>query len=181
MRFVVLWGIELKLGIGVGDGPMRFESIFSERPHQRSKLIQRSSCFRNALWSPNLVGRTPYRNVVQWWGRAVMQGSSGVERGQIAQECFMATKFGRKNPWLKEKCISGVKGNAQVNRGQPWVKLLRNGQWPSYLVGRTSDWSVTHWWGRISCRGHMWSEGNCPKCLRPPNVANVALALEQKK
>ena len=58
MRFVVLCGIELKLGMNVEDKPTRFESIFSKRPHPKSKVIQRSSCFRNALWPPYLVGRT---------------------------------------------------------------------------------------------------------------------------
>ena len=34
-RFVVLLGImELKLGIGVGDRPTRFESIFSKRLYE---------------------------------------------------------------------------------------------------------------------------------------------------
>ena len=52
MRFVVLGSIELKVGMEVGDGPLRFESI-SKLPYQRSKFIQRYSCFRNALWPPN--------------------------------------------------------------------------------------------------------------------------------
>ena len=37
MCLFVLRGIELKVGMGVGDRPMRFESIFSKLPYQRSK------------------------------------------------------------------------------------------------------------------------------------------------
>ena len=77
MRFVVLGGIELKLGMGVGDWPPWFESIFSKRLNllkqldlwmtfhlwwthfERSNIIQRSSCFSNALWPPHLVGKIP--------------------------------------------------------------------------------------------------------------------------
>ena len=39
MRFAMLRGIELKLGIGVGDGPTRFVGIFSKRPHLGLKVI----------------------------------------------------------------------------------------------------------------------------------------------
>ena len=39
MHFVMLRGIELKVGMGVGDGPTRFVGIFSKRPHLGSKVI----------------------------------------------------------------------------------------------------------------------------------------------
>ena len=55
MRFVMLRGMGLKLGMGVGDGPTRLKNIFSKRPHQRSKVTQ---MLRDALRPPNLVGRT---------------------------------------------------------------------------------------------------------------------------
>ena len=32
-------GIELKLGMGVGDGPTRFVGMFSKRPHLGLKVI----------------------------------------------------------------------------------------------------------------------------------------------
>ena len=41
-----------------GWAPEAQEHIF-EVTHQRSKVIQRSSCLRNVLWLPNLVGRIP--------------------------------------------------------------------------------------------------------------------------
>ena len=148
MCFIVLWDIELKLGTGVEDRPMRFESIFLKQSHQRSKVIRRSSCFRNALWPPNVVGRTPdwsvvhcwgqrsykgqlvstrvklFRNAlwlknlvgktsaqseVQCWGQRSYRDQPGSTRGGIAQECPMATKFGRKNPELKWCAMLGSK------------------------------------------------------------------------
>ena len=121
MRFVVLWGIKLKLGMGVGIGSPRFESIFSKRPHQRLKVIQRSSYFKNGLWPPDLVGRTPYWSVVI--GSKVKQGSAGVDQGQIAKECCMATKFGRTNPWPKCSVMMGLKIMAtRFGRKNPWSK-----------------------------------------------------------
>ena len=118
MRFVALWGTGLKLGTRVEGEPPRFESIFSKRPHQRSKVIQRSSCLRNALWPPNLVGRTPDRSVMHCWGRRSCRGHPGSTRGQIAQECPMATKFGRKNPWPECNALVGSKVMQGSTRGQ---------------------------------------------------------------
>ena len=77
MRFVVLRRIELKLGRVVGNGPPRFVVNFSKRPHQRSKVIQRSSCLRNALWLPNLVGKTPDQSVMHCWGQRSCRGHTG--------------------------------------------------------------------------------------------------------
>ena len=39
MRFVMLRGTELKVGMGVGDGPTRFVGISSKRSHLGSKVI----------------------------------------------------------------------------------------------------------------------------------------------
>ena len=98
MRFDMLGGIELKVGIGVGDGPTRFVGIFSKRPHLGSKVIQGSICLRNDLWLPNLVRRTPDQSVVHCFGQRSCWGHLGSTRGQIALQCPMATKFGGKNP-----------------------------------------------------------------------------------
>ena len=48
MRLTMLRGIELKVGMGVGDGPTRFVGIFSKRPHRG----QRSSRGQVALEMP---------------------------------------------------------------------------------------------------------------------------------
>ena len=84
MRFAMLWGIELKVGMGVGDGPTRFVGTFSKRPHLGSKVIQRSICLRNALWLPNLVRRAPDQSVGHCWGQRSGRGHQGSIKGQIA-------------------------------------------------------------------------------------------------
>ena len=109
MRSVMLWRIELKLGRVVGHGPPWFVVNFSKRPDQRSKVIQRSMCLRNVLWLPNLVGRTPDRSVMHCWGQRSRRGHPGSTRGQIAQECPMATNFGEKDPWLECNALVGLK------------------------------------------------------------------------
>ena len=83
MHFLMLQGIELKVGMGVGDGRTRFVGIFSKRPHLGSKVIQGSICLRNVLWPPNLVSRTPDQSVVLCWGQRSCKGHLGSARGQI--------------------------------------------------------------------------------------------------
>ena len=84
MHFAMLRRIELKLGMGVGDGPTRFVGIFSKGPHLGSKVIQGSICLRNALWLPNLVKRTPDQSIVHCWGQTLCRGQLGSSRGQFA-------------------------------------------------------------------------------------------------
>ena len=84
MHFAMLRRIELKLGMGVGDGPTRFVGIFSKGPHLGSKVIQGSICLRNALWLPNLVRRTPDQSIVHCWGQRSCRGHLGSSRGQFA-------------------------------------------------------------------------------------------------
>ena len=60
------------------------KSITPKRPHPRSNVIQRSSCFRNALWLPNLVGITPDQIAMHCWGQRSCRGQLGSTRGQIA-------------------------------------------------------------------------------------------------
>ena len=80
MRFVMLWGIELKVGMGVGEGPTRFVGIFLKQPHLGSNVIQGSICLRNTLWLPNLVRRTPDQSVVHCWGPRSCRGHLGSTR-----------------------------------------------------------------------------------------------------
>ena len=91
MRFAMLRGIKLKVGMGVGDGPTRFVGIFSKRPDLGSKVIQRSICLRNALWLPNLVIRTPDQSVVHYW----VQRSC---RGHVGSNC-LEMPYGHQNWW----------------------------------------------------------------------------------
>ena len=102
MRFTMLGGIELKVGMGIGDGPTGFVGIVSKRPHLGSKVIQGSICLKNALWLPNLVRRTPDQSIVHCWGRRSCRGHLGSTRGQIAQKCPTATKFGGRTPDQRE-------------------------------------------------------------------------------
>ena len=69
--------IELKLGMRWGMGPEVWEYIFKVTP---PKVIQRSSCSRNALWPPYLVGRT--------WGNFffLIRGVSWVRKGKGGKE-----------------------------------------------------------------------------------------------
>ena len=100
MRFVVPWGIELKLG--------------RKNPWQKcngltgSKVIQGSDGVNQGQIAHEfpmatkliLVGRNPDRSVVHCWGHRSCRDQPGSNRGQVAQECSTATKFGR-NPWPK--------------------------------------------------------------------------------
>ena len=70
------------------------------RSHLGVKLL------RNALWPPNLVGRTPD---LHYWGQRSCRGQLGSSRGQFAQQCPMATKFGGKNPWPERNALLGSK------------------------------------------------------------------------
>ena len=153
MRFAMLSRIELKLGMGVGDGPTRFVGIFSKGPHLGSKVIQGSICLRNALWLPNLVRRTPDQSIVHCWGQRSCRGHPG-------SNC-LEMPYGHQIWWeeslTKPQCIAGVKGHVEVGWGQVGVNLLSNALWSPNLVGRTSDQSVLYCWGQRSCRGQLGS------------------------
>ena len=172
MRFVMLRGTELKVGMGVGDGPTRFVGIFSKWPHQRSKVIQRSSCFRSALWLPNLIGRSPDHGVMHCWGQRscrVIWGQPGVKLlrnalwppnlvGRIPDQTMM-------HSWGQRSCRGQL--------GQVGVSLLSNSLWSPNLVGRTSDQSIMHCWGQRSCRGQLWGQVGVnllSNALWPPNL-----------
>ena len=68
MHFVQLCVIELKVGMGVGHGPTKFES----KGHPEVKL----------LWG---------QSGVQYWGQRSYRSQPRSTRGQIAQECLMDT------------------------------------------------------------------------------------------
>ena len=128
MRFPMLRGTGLKLGIMIGDGPPRLKSIFSKWPHQRSKVIQRSSCLRNTLWLPNLIGRSPDQGVVHCCCQRSCRGHPGVNK--------------------RSNCLEMPYGHQ--------IKSI-NALWPPNLRERTPDQSVMHCWGQRSCRGQLRS------------------------
>ena len=106
MLFVVLRGMGLKLGMGVEDWPTRVKSIFSRRPHHRSKIIQRSNYLGNALWPPNLVRKNPD------WSVCI----AGVK------DHVRATRVNKRSKCSEMKNCNQVN---QVSWGQPQVKFLR--------------------------------------------------------
>ena len=70
MRFVVLRGIELKLGMGVRDGPSRFE-----RSSRGQVTLEMSNGYQ--IWKD--------QRVMHCWGQ------TGSTRVQITQICLMGT------------------------------------------------------------------------------------------
>ena len=67
-RRALRYGAALKLDMKVGAGPRGLRAYFRNNPTQGSKIIEGSAglkLLRNALWPPNLVGRTTDRSVVQ--------------------------------------------------------------------------------------------------------------------
>ena len=156
IRFVVLRGIELKIGIGVGDGPTRFVGIFSKRLHLGSKVVQLSVCLRNALWLSNLVRRTPDQSVVHCWCQKSCRdlwGQPGVKL--LSNALWPPNLVGRISDQSVMHCWG--QHHVGVSRGQVGVNLLSNAPWPPNLVGRIPDQSVMHCWGQRSCRGQLGS------------------------
>ena len=80
----------------------------------------------NAVWPPNLVGRTPDQRVMHCWGWRSCRGQLGSRRGQFASQCPMATKFGGKNPWPECYVLLGSKvmqGSSMVNQGSNCLEM----------------------------------------------------------
>ena len=122
MRFVMLGGMGLKLCMGIGDGPPRLKSIFWKWPHQRSKVILRSSCLRNSLWLPNLIGRSPDQGVMHCWCQRSCRGHPGSTRVKLLRNALWLPSLVGRTPdqtvmhyWGQRSC----KGQL----GQVGVKL----------------------------------------------------------
>ena len=122
----------MELKLGVGDGHTRFESIFWKRPDQMSKVIQRSNCFRNALWASNLVGRTPDQRVMHCWGQRSCRGQPGIK---LLRNALWLTNLAGRSP---DRSVVHWWGRRSF-RGQSGVKLLRNSLCLPNMVGRTPD------------------------------------------
>ena len=140
--------------VGRGRTHGIWEHIFEAT---RPKVIQRSSCFRDALWPPNLVRIIPDWNVMHCLGQR-SGDQPGSTRGQLVQECLMATKFGRTNPWpmwsamLGSKVIQGSTRDliaqecpmaTKFGRTNPWLKC-------SAMLGSKVRWGVNL---RSNCSG----------------------------
>ena len=63
----------------------------------------------NALWPPNLVGRTHDQRVMRCWGQRSCTSQPESTRGQIPYKCYVATKIGRKDPRPECNVLMGSK------------------------------------------------------------------------
>ena len=89
---------------------------------------------RNALWLPDLVGRTPDRKLEHCGGQ---KGHVGVSQGQSE------VKLLRHAVWLPD--LTGRTSDQSVMywwsqwsfRVQPGVRVIKNALWQSNLVGKT--------------------------------------------
>ena len=120
------------------------------RPHQNNVKD-----VKNALWQPDLVGRTPDRSVVQWWGGRSYRGQPGSTRVKLLRNAVWQPNL--KEPLTKVKSNNGVEGHAGVSWGQTGVKLLRNALWLPNFIGRTPDRKIIHWWVQTS-GGVSWGQ-----------------------
>ena len=84
-RHASMYQAETWHGGGEGNGSQGLRAYFR---CDLSKVNQRSCCLRNALWPPNLVGKTPDRSVMHSWGQRLCMGQLGSIRGQIAQNAL---------------------------------------------------------------------------------------------
>ena len=116
----------------------------------------------NALWSPNLVGRTPGQSLMHCWGQRSCRGQAGSRKGVklLRNAVWPPNLVGKTLDQSVTHCW--VRGHAGVSQGQPEVKFFRNALWPPNLAERTPDQSVMHRW----VKGHAgvsWGqpEGNC--------------------
>ena len=147
---------------------------FSKQPDQRSKVIQRSSCLRNALRSSNLKGRTLDRSVLHSW----VLGHAGVIRGQpgvklVRNALWQPNLIERTRDryvvhWWGQRFRGqpgSIRGQIVMPKGHHWweelltgqrgqlgVKLLRKVLRGSNMIGRTTNQCKFYCWGQRSCR-----------------------------
>ena len=143
---------------GRGQAPEVCGQLFEVPPkvkgHPEVKLL------RNALWPPNLVGRTPDRNMKHCRGQRSRRGHPGSTR-VIQGSNHLNIALGPPNLVTRtpdrnmKHCW--VKGHAGIIRGQSEVNLLRNALLPPNLVGRTPDRIIIHCRGQRSSRSHPGS------------------------
>ena len=145
---------------GRGQAPKVCQHIFEMTP---PKIIQRPSCFRNALQPPNLVGRPPDLSVKHSQG---MQGSTWINQGSNCLGMPNGNQIWQEESLTRVQYIDGVKGQAEVSQGQQGVKLLMNGNqiWKGesltemqYIDGVKGHAKVS--WGQIGVkllRNALW-------------------------
>ena len=140
-----------------GKNPWPKRNAWGQRSCRGQLGSSRVNLLSNALWSPNLVRRTPEQSEMHCWGQGHVERSSGVKKGSICS----AMPYGPPNlvgrtPDHSVMHCWGL-GRVGVSWGQVGVNLLSNALWPPHLVGRTPDRGVMHCWGQRACRGQPGS------------------------
>ena len=160
---------------GLMDRSMSFESIFSKRPHQRSKVIQRPSCFkkcplatkfgRKNPWTPDFCSSTYSRGFEATcvyfievniyiakifksvWMCLCMYGYVFRRALRYRAETWrsMPWTHGRTGPWVLRAYFRSDPTKGQ--RSSRGQVALKNALWPPNLVGKTPDRSAMHCWG----------------------------------
>ena len=93
---------------------------------------------RNALWLPNLVGRTLDQSVMYCWDQRSCRGQLGHPEVKLLRNAICLPNFvGRTTDQSEMYCWGQRSCRGQL--GQPEVKLLRNVLWLPNLVGRTPE------------------------------------------
>ena len=132
-----------------------------------------SSCLKNALWLPNLVGRIPDQRVMQCWGQRSCKVSWGQpevklltpygyqtvaepEPSRVGEPPTRKTKMRKKmkKNWGKMREATGKWGKIEeiILSCPPGGERLVTALLPN-VVGRTPDHSIMHCWDQRSCRG----------------------------
>ena len=101
----------------------------------------------NALWPPNLMGRTLDQSVVHCWGQRSCRSQLGSSRGQFARQCPMATKFDGKNPWPKCYALLGSKVMQGWSRGNQGSNCLE--------VSMANKFGVKNSWSKCNASKAM--------------------------
>ena len=147
MRFVALWGTELKVRMGVGVRPMRFVDVFSKQQRYGQRSSREIDVTYKSPMTAKFGWKNPWPECSPLLGSKVTQVSSGVT--QRSNCLAMGYQI-----WSEALPNAGVKDHIAVMRGPPEIWLLKNILWPPNLIKRTPDQRGTQWWGQRSYRGH---------------------------
>ena len=180
MHFEVLRFINLKLG-RVLIGPQVCGQLFEAT---RPKVKGHPEV--NLPWKHLIATKFGRKNprLVFWAfvGLNVMQQLARVnQRNKLLSNVLWPTSFARKNPWLECNALLGSKvaqGLAGINHRGNCLGMPHGHQFSR----KNPDQSVTHWRGRMSCRGHLGStRGQLPRnTFKTTKCCQYAVSLGQK-
>ena len=119
-----LKGIDEFSGRVVWEWTIRFESVFSKQPQQRSKVNQRLNWFRNTLCPPNLVGRNSDRRVIYCWSQRSYRVSRGQTWVKLLKNALWLSNLVGRTPARSEVQCWGERP-CGISWSQPEFKLLK--------------------------------------------------------